>query len=153
MLTVAIYTTSLLLLAGGFSRAGVRPVLFVLAGAMAASGVANAELHGPDRVVAFILIDLATVFAVKIWHDRPRDRLVAAVAGINILWSVAYVLGSYINYPTYAALLNCGALLQLLIGGGFVDDLGRRIADRLDSLNPWLGHYIRDVAIYRTEAH
>ena len=120
---------------------------------MVASGVANAELHGADRVVAFISIDLATIFAVKLWHDRPRDRLVAALAGVNIWWSVAYVAGSYINYPTYAALLNCGALLQLLIGGGFVDDLGRRIADRLDSLSPWLGHYIRDVAIYRTEAH
>ena len=153
MLTVAIYATSILLLAGGFSKAGVRRVLFVLAGAMVASGVANAELHGPDRIVALISTDLATIFAVKVWHDRPRDRLVAAVAGVNIWLSVAYVAGSYINYWTYAALLNCGALLQLLIGGGFVDDLGRRIADRLDSLNPWLGHYIRDVAIYRTEAH
>ena len=153
MLTVAIYTTSMLLLACGFARQGVRPVLFVLGGAMLVGSLANAELHGPDRIVAFISIDLATIFAVKLWHDRPRDRLVAAVAGVNIWLSVAYVAGSYINYWTYAALLNCGALLQLLIGGGFVDDLGRRIADRLDRLNPWLGHYIRDVAIYHTKAH
>ena len=153
MLSAAIYTTSIILLAGGFARAGVRPVLFILAGALISGFLAGSHLHGADRVVAFILIDLATIFAVKLWHDRPRDRLVAALAGVNIWWSVAYVAGSYINYPTYAALLNCGALLQLLIGGGFVDDLGRRIADRLDSLSPWLGHHIRDVAIYHTKAH
>jgi len=28
-------------------------------------------------------IDLATVFAVKVWHDRPRDRLVAALTAIG----------------------------------------------------------------------
>jgi pimeloyl-ACP methyl ester carboxylesterase len=148
MLTAAIFSASILLLAGGFINVGLRPVLFILVGAMVGGAMATGYLHGPDRVVAFILVDFATIIAVKLWHDRSRDRLVSAIAILHICFAILYIVGSYINYWTYAALLNCGAMLQLLIAGGMVDDVGRRIIDRLDRFNPWLGHSLRNVATF-----
>lgn len=148
MLTAAIYTTHLMLLIAGFWRVGPRPVMFILASGMALSWVAGAYLGGPARIVGFIILDLATIFAVKVWHDRAHDRLVALIALIGIGWAVAYTVASYMDYWTYAAGVNCAAAMQLFIGGGMADDLGRRIDHWLDSVWPWGAHALRSVAVF-----
>lgn len=148
MLTALIYTTHLCLLIAGFYIAGRRPVLFILALAMAVSWVAGAYLGGPARVTGFILLDLFTVFAIRVWHDRPRDRLVALMSFIGICWAVLYMAVPYMNYWTYAAGVNCAVAVQLLIGGGMVDDLGRRIDHWLDRAWPWGASALRSVAVF-----
>jgi len=141
-----IYTLHLCLLMAGFYIAGPRPVLFILAGSMAASWVAGAFLGGPDRIVAFILLDLFIVFAISIWRDRTRDRIVGLVSFLMIGWATAYVGVSHMDYRTYAAGVNCAAVVQLLIGGGMADDLGRRIDHWLDRIWPSGARALRYVA-------
>lgn len=148
MLTAAIYTMHLLLLIAAFWRVKARPVLFILAGGMALSWVAGAYLGGPDRIIAFILIDLATIFAINVWHDRAHDRVVALIAFTGIVWAVLYMAVPYINYWTYAAGVNCAAAVQLLIGGGMADDLGRRIDNWIDRAWPRGASALRSMAVY-----
>lgn len=148
MLTAAIYTTHLMLLIAAFRRAGLRPVLFILAGGMALSWIAGAYLGGPPRIVAHIMLGLFTIFAVKVWHDRAHDRLVALLAYAGIVWAVVYMVNPYVDYWTYAAGVNCAAAVQLLIGGGMADDLGRRIDHWLDRAWPWGAGALRSVAVF-----
>lgn len=147
MLTALIYTTHLCLLMAGFYVAGRRPVLFILALAMAVSWVAGAMLHGPERTAFYIVLDLFVIFAVKVWRDRARDRMVAFVSLASIIWAVSYVSLSYINYTAYASGVNCAQAMQLLIGGGMVDDLGRRTYDWLHSVWPRAARVLRTVAV------
>lgn len=144
----AIFALSLALLLAGFHRVGFRPSLIILSVAMLAAFLSGLYLGGPSRVVALILVDLCTIFAVKVWHDRSHDRLVAAVALGSIIWTVAYIKVPYINYLAYASGLNCAAVMQLLIAGGMADGLGRRINDWLDSVDPRWGDVVRRVAVY-----
>jgi hypothetical protein len=144
----AIFALSLALLLAGFHRVGFRPSLLILAAVMMAAFLAGLYLSGPSRVVAFILIDLCTIFAVKVWHDRAHDRLVAFIAFAGICWSVLYMAVPYINYWAYASGVNCAAVMQLLIGGGMADDLGRRIDDWLRSLSPRWADALRSVAVF-----
>jgi hypothetical protein len=144
----AIFALSLALLLAGFHRVGFRPSLIILAVVMLAAFLANMYLGGPSRIVALILIDLCTIFAVNVWHDRKHDRLVGLIALFGIVWAVAYMVVPYMNYWTYAAGVNCAAAMQLLIGGGMADDLGRRIDHWLDSVWPRGAHALRSVAVF-----
>ena len=144
----AIFAFSLALLLAGFHNVGFRPVLITLAFAMFAGFMSGLYLGGASRVIALLLIDLCTIFAVKVWHDRAHDRLVALIALTSICWAVLYMAVPYINYWTYAAGVNCAAAMQLLIGGGMADDLGRRINDWLNRLSPRWADALRSVAVF-----
>ena len=145
-MTALVYTMHLMLLVAGFYIAGPRPVLFILAAAMSGSWLAGAYLGGPERIVAFMLIDLCSIFAIAIWRDRTRDRLVGLVSLILIGWAVTYTSFSHMDYYSYAVGVNSGAAVQLLIGGGMADDLGRRIDNWLSSAWPGGARLMRIVA-------
>lgn len=146
-MTALITSIHLGLLIAGFSLAGARPVLFILAASMVGSWIAGAYLGGPERIVAFIMLDLFVIFAVSVWRDRHRDRLVGLISLILIAWGTGYSALSYMDYHSYAVGVNCAAVVQLLIGGGMADDLGRRIDNWLDSVWPWGARIVRAVAV------
>lgn len=146
-MTAFVYTLHLALLIAGFGVAGCRPVLFILAAAMAGTWVAGAYLGGAERIVAFMLIDLCCIFAIAIWRDRKRDRLVGLVSLILIGWAVAYTSVSHMDYHTYAIGVNSAVVVQLLIGGGMADDLGRRIDNWLSRAWPGGARLVRSVAV------
>lgn len=146
MITALVYTAHLALLIAGFYIAGCRPVLFILAAAMSGSWFAGSYLGGPERIVAFMLIDLCCIFAISIWRDRKRDRLVGLISFMLISWSVAYTSIPHIDYYSYAVGVNSAAVVQLLIGGGMADDLGRRIDNWLSGAWPGGARIMRSVA-------
>lgn len=146
MLTAAIYTSMVMLFVAGIRRVGVRPVLIILALSMASSAAVGATFDGPARIVGFILCDTFTIFAVAAWRDRDRDRVIGLVSWACIWWSLGYN-NQYMDYAIYAAGLNCAAALQLLIGGGMLDDVGRHIDDWLDSRWPRGARALRYVVV------
>lgn len=147
MLTALVYTAHLALLIAGFYIAGCRPVLLILAAAMSGSWLAGAYLGGPERIVAFMLIDLLCIFAIAVWRDRKRDRLVGLISLMLIGWAVAYTSVSYMDYTSYAVGVNSAAAVQLLIGGGMADDLGRSFDHWLSRAWPGGARLVRSVAI------
>lgn len=146
-MTAFIYTLHLSLLMVGFAVAGPRPSLFILAASMSGSWIAGAYLGGPERIVAFIALELFVIFAISVWRDRKRDRLIGLVSLCLIAWATVYTGLSYMDYHSYAVGVNCAAAVQLLIGGGMADDLGRRIDDWLSRVWPRGAHLVRYVAV------
>lgn len=146
MLTVAVYSAMLALYVVALRRVGLRPVLIILALSMACSAAVGASLGGPARVVGFILCDTFTLFAIAVWRDRARDRIVALVSWLGVWWSMTYA-NAHVNYATYAAGLNCAAAFQLIVAGGMADDLGRRIDDWVGRRWPWGARALRFVAV------
>jgi len=145
-MTTFVYSAHLALLIAGFVLAGPRPVLFILAAAMAGTWLSGAYLGGAGRIIAFMLIELCCIFAIAVWRDRKRDRLVGLVSLILICWAVSYTVIPHMDYATYATGVNSAAAVQLLIGGGMADDLGRRV-------DSWLsGHFPRGARLVRSVA-
>lgn len=145
--TLAVYAVHVGLLMMGIARLGPRPVLLLLASALMATWVAGAILGGPERVIAFILIDYAVILLNEVFRSHKRERSVGGLSVIALIWSWSYASGSYINYWTYAAGLNCVVALQLLIGGGMADDLGRRVLDWIARRSPRAANALLFVAV------
>jgi len=145
METAAIYAAHLALLIAGIVRLGNRPVLMILAGAMAASWIAGFTLGGPSRVAAFILIDFTVLIANEVFRDCKRDRSVGLVSLLSMIWATLYAIGSYTEYRTLATGLNAAVVVQLLIGGGMADELAGRCDDWLDRHWPWGARAMRYV--------
>jgi len=112
-----------------------------------ASWFTGEVLDDNARAVGMILIDLATILALAEFRASPHDRLVAAISLSLIVWrSASYVIVSYMGHYPYAVAINCVVAAQLLIAGGFADDLGRRLDRWIDRLPRGIAGAVRNVA-------
>lgn len=125
-------------------------------------GVALAYLAGlplmflPDRAWMLASVDAALV--VWCWHLWTRGGSLMAWAVTVIAFGkcasrAAWELGWLPEHVIAAALINVGALAQVLIAGGYVDGLGRWLDDRARRHVPVRYHLLRhgtaDVAAAR----
>lgn len=144
--TLAVYGLQGLLWFLALYRRGARPCIVVLGLSLAASWWIGEVFAGNDRAVAMILLDLALVLVLQELHTGAHQRLVAFLAVVCIGIRASYASVPYTDRHTYAAALNCAVVLQLLIAGGWCDQWGRSIDDRLDRLHPRLARAVRNVA-------
>lgn len=114
---------------------------------MVCSWIVGYRLGGIDRIVAMVMLDLSLILAVRALYSGARARIVAAVSLCLILVRAAYMGGSYIPHPIYAATINSAFVLQLLIGGGMADVIGVWIDSRLARVWPWGARALRHVAV------
>jgi len=90
---------------------------------------------------------LLTIFAIDLgiivwlgepWTNHPHKRawVASCIGGGKLLWtSLAWSYSSGVSFFTYAIVLNCVFLLQIVIAGGFLDAIGA-----------WLDHHWERIA-------
>lgn len=123
------------------------PLSWLMLSSMACSWIVGYRLGGVDRTVAMILIDLSLILAIRTSIEGARARLVAAIALCLIVMRASYMGIPYISHTVYAVIVNSAFILQLLIGGGVADVVGRWIDNRLSRIWPWGARALRYVAV------
>jgi hypothetical protein len=145
--TLAVYGLQGALWALALWRVGARPCVAVLAVNLAASWAIGEAFTGNDRAAAMILLDLGTIMALREMPTGAHEKFVALLALAMILWRAAsYAVVPYTGRHTYAVVINCAVVAQLLIAGGLIDEWARRAGHWLDSLHPRLARAARHVA-------
>lgn len=145
--TLAVYGLQGALWFGALYRFGAKPAVVMLGISLMLSWWLGELLDGNDRKVAMIMVDLVTVLALQQMHVGAHERLVAALALLMIAWrGFSHLIAPGMERYAYAVVLNCIVVLQLLIAGGWIDDWGRALDDRLDRLHPRLARALRHVA-------
>ncbi len=144
-MTTIVYSAHAFLLLYAFYRAGQQPVMWALFTSMICSWIIAARFGGIDRTTVMVLLDLALILCVRAVCEGARARLVAAVSLGLIPLRAAY-MGIPIEHPIYASFVNCAFVLQLLIGGGMLDDAGRWIDRSLSRVWPRGARALRHVA-------
>lgn len=120
---------------------------WLMLASMVCSWIVGGELTGVGRATGMIMIDLATILVIRVHFSGARARLVAAVALGLIVLRWLYMAAPYVGHGVYAVAVNSAFVIQLIIGGGMADDVGRWIDNRLDSLWPWGARALRNVAV------
>jgi hypothetical protein len=145
--TLAVYGLQALLWFLALARMGAKPCVVVLGLNLALSWVIGEFFTGADRRLAMMLLDYFTILRLLELHPSPRRKLIATIALTMITWRIAaYVIEPYTGHYVYAVAINCAVITQLLIAGGWIDEWGRRINNRLDHLHPSLARALRYVA-------
>jgi len=144
--TTLIYATHLALLLYAFWRIGPKPIMWIIIASMVCSWIIAYRLGGIDRITSMIILDLALILSVRALCEGARARLVAAVSLALIVLRAAYMTIPYMGHSIYASIVNFAFVLQLLIGGGMVDDVGRWIDSRVSRLWPRGARALRNVA-------
>jgi len=120
---------------------------WLMLASMVCSWVIGYRATGVDRAVGMILLDLATILTIRAYFTGARARLVAAVSLGLIVLRTAYMAVPYMGHTVYAVTINSAFVVQLLIGGGMADDVGRWIDNRLSRIWPWGARALRHVAV------
>lgn len=143
-----VYAIHAALLALALRRVGLQPVTVVLGLCMVSSWFVGTIREDVNRTVGMILLDLTTVLALHSSANGGRARMVALISQTMILWRGLHlsIVGSYIDYWTYVAVINVVTAVQFLIGGGLADAVGHWIDDRAGRLSPRLQSALRMVA-------
>jgi hypothetical protein len=145
--TLAVYGLQGTLWAVALWRVGARPCVAVMLPALALSWCAGEVFSGDERAAANILIDLAAIMVLRELPVGPHEKIVALISLALIPWHASRsVTDPYIGHYTYAVVINCAVVAQLLIAGGLIDEWARRAGHWLDSLHPRLARVARHVA-------
>lgn len=114
---------------------------------MASIGIAEI-LDGMDRSAALGLLDAVIVaVASRAWinHHDLRGWWIGWLGLIKIGARLLYASDSGVSHLQFAAVVNIAFIAQVIIAGGMLDDLGRRIADHLRSAGPRRARLLRNV--------
>jgi hypothetical protein len=114
---------------------------------VAAVAVGNA-LSGIDRAVAMSALDAAIVaYASRIWvsHNDMRGWWIGWLGFIKISARLGYASNPAVSHYLFAAGINAAFFAQVIIAGGMLDGLGRRIADYLRHAGPRRARLLRNV--------
>jgi hypothetical protein len=131
--TLAVFLLQGALLAGGLLRRPQR-IMLVLAAAWGL-GLAVAAYWPPETRLPIIIALEALLIAAMGWlyraYHSDRALIVMWLGTLKIVWEIAAVL---LAWPQYfrAAGINGAFIVQILVGGGFVD-----------GVMAWLGHRAR----------
>lgn len=115
-----------LLCAAVLHRGGVEPR--VLIAAFILSSVTGPSLHGIDRIAVLSIIDAGIVLGMAgIWASTVSMTAysIGLVGMVKCGLRLAYATNPHMDHLAYAAAINCGFAVQVLIAGGFADALGR----------------------------
>lgn len=123
------------------------PLAWILLASMVCSWIVGFRIGGIDRITAMVLIDLSLILTIRAFASGARARLVAAVSLGLIVLRAAYMVSPYISHHTYAVIVNSAFVVQLVIGGGVADGVGRWIDNRLSRVWPWGARALRYVAV------
>lgn len=145
---------ALLMLAAWFWRGGNDRLVYWLAAGFVASVWLSYNLGGAERHVAMAFVDAAIVTAAsKAWisHHDMRGWLIGGIGLLKIGARLSFMAGdptnnSHISYWVFAAAMNAAFVAQVIVAGGFADELGKRIADRIRSAGPRRARLLRNVA-------
>ena len=124
-----------------------RMMLALAAAFVAAIAIAN-SLSGIDRDVAMSILDAAIVaVASRIWisHHDTRGWWIGWLGLIKIGGRFAYAGNPAVSHYLFAASINAAFIAQVIIAGGMLDGLGRRLAHYLRSAGPRRARLLRNV--------
>jgi len=119
-----------------------------LAGAFLLSLIVSETLHGMDRNAVFAVLDAFVVFvASRAWISDydTRGWWVGGLGLIKIGLRLGYSAEAHVSHYLFAATINCAFVAQVVIAGGLLDGLGRRLADHLRSAGPRRARLLRNV--------
>jgi hypothetical protein len=129
-------------------RGGSDALIYVLAGGFAISAFFAPFLHGMDRHVLLWLIDAAIVAGMgALWTVKVdmRAYTVGLIGLGKIGWRLAYSSGLDVSHWTFAAAINAGFAMQVIVAGGMLDVAGHWLDDWLRVLLPRRYRLLRNV--------
>lgn len=120
-------------------------------GAGLVASVVAAEIVVPANLLLLVIfaIDLGIILWLgEPWTKQPHKRawVASCIGGGKMLWtSLAWSYSSGVSFFTYALVLNCAFLLQIVVAGGFVDAIGTWLDHHWKRLAPRSHHAVFDV--------
>ena len=140
-----------LLLMAWVWHGGSDRLVYWLGAAFVASAWLGTNLTGMDMHVALAVLDAVIVFvASRAWisgYDL-RGWWVGLIGLGKIGLRLGFVTSNFsgAGFWFFAAAMNVAFVAQVIIAGGVLDELGRRIADYLGSAGPRRARLLRNVA-------
>jgi hypothetical protein len=119
-----------------------------LIGAFLLSLLVTQTLHGMDRSAALAVLDGFIVFvASRAWISDydTRGWWVGGLGLIKIGLRLFYSSHPTVSHYLFAVSINCAFIAQVIIAGGILDGLGRRLADHLRNAGPRRARLLRNV--------
>jgi len=126
METVVVFSGLVGLMAASWFRGGDRVSLSILAvNFVTTATIAIYVDEQPDQDTSVIMADLATIYALRFICPNPRSYAIGLIGLFVIMLTTARMGTGIMGNYAMAVTANIAFAAQVLVGGGFADDLGR----------------------------
>jgi len=126
METAAVFCGLVGLMGFAWMRGGDRSILLILALNFAATAAVDRLMKTqPDTDTSVIMADLATIYALRFICPNPRSCAIGLIGLFVIMLTTARMGTGIMGNYAMAVTANIAFAAQVLVGGGFADDLGR----------------------------